>query len=221
MTLLGNIASRRKSRLVFRLARQQLDSRLRAKFFAEHQFDEQLLNDMREEGYIKDLDTNPEEFLDEPFQIKRQLNKYKNKTRFSNGDFPVFYSSLDPETAESEAENWLRKFSANSRIPRTAHYQLFHCKFEGTEKDLRAKVKVWPDLMNDSDYTFCNRIGSEAVDLKLDCIVTFSVRRKDGVNVPIFTRSSISDPGMEAKLEMTYDPNSGNTTVKHATGGSR
>ena len=172
-------------------------------------------------GYIKDVDTNLDEFLDKPFRIKRQLNRFKYKTRFSNGDIPVFYSSLDSKTAESEVKHWLPTYFANSPNPKPMHFRLFHCTFNGIEKDLRTKVKVWPDLMNDSDYTFCNQIGSEAVDLKLDGLVTYSVRHKDGVNVPIFTRSSISDPGMEAKLEMTYDPNSGNTTVRYRAGGSR
>lgn len=95
------------------------------------------------------------------------------------------------------------------------HFQLFHCTFKGIEKDLRAKVTDWPDLLNDSDYTFCNQIGSEAYDLKLDGIVTFSVRHKNGVNVPIFVRRSVSDPRMKAKLVMTYDPDSGNITVQY------
>ena len=220
MNLLEKIKSRRTTRKVFRLAIQQTDDKDHADFWNEQQFDQQQFNDMKLEGYISEIGSDPEELLERPFQPKRHIIKQKNRTRFSNGDFLVFYSSLDPDTAESEVKFRLPAILGNPQNPRTAHFQLFHCTFDGIEMDLRAKTQDWPDLMHESDYTFCNRIGAEAVDRKLDGIVTFSVRRKDGVNVPIFTRDSISNAVTEVILEMTYDPKSGNTTVRNIEGGN-
>ena len=40
-----------------------------------------------------------DELLDGPFQPKPRL---RSRTRFSDGSFPVFYSSLDAVTAEAE-----------------------------------------------------------------------------------------------------------------------
>ena len=71
----------------------------------------------------------------------------------------------------------------------------------------------WPDLTHDSDYGFCNSLGTEAVAAGLDGLLTPSARRSDGTNLPVFRRHAISNPVVHALVAMTLDPSSGEVTV--------
>jgi len=142
-------------------------------------------------------------FDDAPFRPKI---KFKGPTRFSDGSFPVFYSSLDADTAHAEVKYWLTKSIGQARETRKVYLWQFSCTFRGQEKDIRPKAKDWPGLTSDNDYTFCNQIGAEAKKLELDGIVTVSVRRRCGDNLPIFSRNAIRNPELESLLAMTFDP---------------
>lgn len=151
-----------------------------------------------------------DELCDAPFRSKRRLRK---PTRFSDGSFPVFYSSLDAATAESEVRHWLPHYIGTPQEPRTAYYQRFSCTFEGTEKDLRSKLAEWPNLVHDSDYGFCNQLGAETIRLGIDGLVTPSARHSGGTNLPVFKRQAISDPKLEAAVALTYHPDTDTVTV--------
>lgn len=202
--MLGEIRSRRNRRRVFRLA----SIRPSEDFLAELQLDRQSSDELRklltDAGKGSDLD----ELIDAPFRPRRRL---RNPTRFSDGSFPVFYSSLDTATAEAEMRHWLPCYGGRPETPRTMYYQKFSCTFDGVEKDLRTKVEEWPDLVHDSDYSFCNQIGAEVRRLEIDGLVTWSARH-EGANVPIFMHRAVSDPELEGVVAMTYDPDTGNVT---------
>ena len=155
--------------------------------------------------------SNLEQLCGAPFRLKKAL---RPRTRFSDGSYPVFYSSLDPESAEAELEYRFPKFIGQPENHRTAYYQRFSCTFEGTEKDLRPKLPDWPDLVHKSDYTFCNRLGAEAVEPGLDGLVTPSARKKAGVNAPVFKRQAISNPEERGEFAVTLDPITGQVTMK-------
>ena len=152
-----------------------------------------------------------DQLCDAPFRAKKALPR---RTRFSDGSYPVFYSSLDPQTAEAELEYLFPKIIGQPEARRTAYYQRFSCTFEGAEKDLRPKLSDWPDLVHQSDYTFCNRLGAEAVKLGLDGLVTPSARKKAGVNTPVFKRHAISNPEERGEFAVTLDPITGQVTMK-------
>ena len=136
-------------------------------------------------------------------------------TRYSDGSHPVFYSALDPATAEAEVAHWFKKeFGGRPQGRRSAYYQRFTCLFAGQEKDLRDKQSEWPELVHDSDYTFCNRIGAEAVRLELDGLVVPSARRENGSNLPVFKRSAISDPEAQDLVKITLDPQTGEIAIE-------
>jgi len=158
---------------------------------------------------------NTDDLLDAPFQKKV---KFRRATRFSDGSFPVFYSSLDSDTAQAEMKYWLPKYIGQAKKPRKVYYRQFSCRFDGQEKDIRTKVKDLPDLTSDDDYTFCNQVGAEANKLKLDGIVTVSVRRKGGDNLPVFCRSAIGHAELEDLLIMTFDPESNQIVVEKING---
>lgn len=168
---------------------------------AELQLDALEIDELRTFLGIRNDKNNSEELLDAPFRLKI---KYKRRTRFSDGSFPVFYSSLDAVTAQAEVKHWLPKFIGHGGAKKTVFFRQFSCTFEGLEMDLKSKVTDWPDLVHDDDYTFCNKIGAEAVELELDGIVTLSARRSEGENLPIFSRNAIRNPELDVLMAMTF-----------------
>ena len=206
--MLREIPDRNGRRQVYRLARD----RSTAEFLAENQIDT-LAGDglgalLVEHGYVVD----EHDLLEPPFRPSRN----RKPTRFSDGSFPVFYSALDSETAEAEVRHWAPTFLGGAGRRATAYYWLFRCTFEGVEKDLRPQIGTWPDLVHDSDYAFCNRLGAEAVGLGLDGLVTWSVRHAEGVNIPVLSRVSLSDPEAMRLVAITYDPATNSVLIRPA-----
>lgn len=155
---------------------------------------------------------NPEELCDAPFR-PTQLPRDKISTRFSDGSFPVFYSSLEPETAEAEIKFSFLKNVSEPTKPRSAYYSRISCRFDGSIKDLKPMRETWPDLTHDSDYRFCNDLGTEAAASGLDGLLTPSARRTNGTNLPVFRRRAVSNPVVHALVAMTLDPSSGEVTI--------
>lgn len=149
----------------------------------------------------------PEDEVDSIFRRKRR------RSRYSDGSFPVFYSSLEWKTAEAEIRHWAPSRSGSPDDRRTFYYQRLECTFMGQEKDLRSKVAEWPDLVHPSDYTFCNRLGAEARQSGIDGLVVPSARH-DGANVPVFRREAIRDPELGHLVAVAYDPDSGEVTLQ-------
>ena len=154
--MLEAIPSKKSHRRIFRLANLPLDDDFIAELELDAESDEELREILASVGYGAD----PDKLCDGPFRPKRRL---RYRTRFSDGSFPVFYSSLDAGTADAELRYWFPRYIGKPQIARRAYYQRFSCAFAGMEKDLRPKVTDWPDLIHKSDYTFCNRLGTEAI----------------------------------------------------------
>ena len=151
--------------------------------------DAQSEREMRELLQITGYWQSPNELFQIPF---RQRRRRPWATRFSDGSFPVLYCSLEPDTAKAEVQYWFSKFSGRPSHRRSGYYRQISCSFEGTTKDLRPKLAAWPDLIHPDDYTFCNRLGAEAIQLELDGLLTPSARRSDGTNLPIFRSQAIA-----------------------------
>lgn len=90
---------------VFRLASQLQDS----EFLRGEGFDDRSVDEMLELLASRDVSGGHDDLCDGPFRPKPQLRKAGHRTRFSDGSFPVFYASLEPETAETEAKYWFLK----------------------------------------------------------------------------------------------------------------
>ena len=183
-------------------------------FLQGQEIDEQGAQEIRELLRSRGTGDSLEELCDLPFRPKPMLRRLGRSTRFSDGSFPVFYSSLEAETAEAEVRHWFPTFAGDPVRTRTAYYSRFACDFDGTAKDLRPKEAEWPKLVHDHDYRFCNKLGAEAVQLGLDGLLTPSARRKTGTNLPVFARNAISNPGDAVEMAVTYDPASGNVSLK-------
>ena len=141
-----------------------------------------------------------EELCEAPFRPKRRRFWV---SRFSDGSFPVFYCSLEAETAEAEARHWFSKFAGRPQGERRAWYQRFRCDFDGSVKDLRPRRAEWQQLTHDTDYRFCNGLGAEARAEDLDGLLAPSARRSEGTNVPVFKRSAISNPQILPAVQLT------------------
>lgn len=195
--MLREVETSRGRRRVFRLAVADEDKDL----LAELGFDASGVREILAMLAAAGLASSPEELCDAPFKAKRV---YRRRTRFSDGSFPVFYSSLSADTAEAELCYWLPRYLGRPNGRRTAYYQRSSCSFVGTEKDLRRKSADWPELVAD-DYTFCNRLGADARRQQLDGLVTPSARHS-GANQPVFQRRALSDPQPEGLVALTHDP---------------
>ncbi len=207
--MLDEIPGERSQRIVFRLSRASAND---DHFLADLDLDAEARNELLNflSGRIPQDPTS--ELIDGPFRPKARL---RNRTRFSDGSFPVFYSALAAETAEAEMAYWFRKeYVGKPQSSRTAYYQGFHCTFEGLEKDLRSKAQDWPNLVHDSDYSFCNRLGAEAREQRVDGLVVPSARH-EGANMPIFARQAVSGPELEGTVAMTYSPDTGEVSINH------
>lgn len=195
---LDKIAGSRKRRRVFRLALVPNGDFAKSLGFDE-QSTEELQQNNADAGYRSGLN----ELLDSPFRRKPK------KSRFSDGSFPVFYSSLDTETAEAESRYHLPRYAGRPERSRTMFYRRFSCRFEGVEKDLRPKLGEWPDLVHPSDYTFCNHLGQEARVSGIDGILAPSARRSDGTNLPVFRRRALHDPEEGDLVSLTLNIETG------------
>ena len=205
--MLDDIPGARNRRIVFRLSRVSAhDDRFLADLNLDDRAREEVLDLLS--GRIPG---NPiDELLDGPFRPRPKLRR---RTRFSYGSFPVFYSALAAETANAEMAYWFRKdYAGDPPGNRTAYYQGFRCTFEGLEKDLRPKAPDWLDLVHDSDYSFCNRLGAEATEQGVDGLVVPSARH-EGSNMPVFARQALSGPELEGIVAITYNPDSGEASI--------
>ncbi|MYH28129.1 MAG: RES family NAD+ phosphorylase [Acidobacteria bacterium] len=136
-----------------------------------------------------------DELLDAPFRARPRICRHGfDVTRFSDGSFPIFYCSQDAATAEAEARHWFVKFAGRPRGKRLAYYRRFRCTFAGDVKDLVPMGGEWPGLTDRTDYRFCNDLGKEARKANLHGLLAPSVRRAEGVNLPVFRRSAVSAP---------------------------
>lgn len=183
-----------------------------ADHFRVQGFDDESVREILSLLASRSISDKPEELFDRPFR-PTQLQKDKLPARFSDGSFPVFYSSLDPETAEAEARHSFRKYAGKPTTARTAYYSRFSCRFDGSVKDLRPMHADWPELTHDSDYGLCNDLGAEAVVAGLDGLLSPSARRHTGTNLPVFRRHAVSNPKIHALVVMTLDPSSGEVAV--------
>ncbi len=168
-----------------------------------------------DDDFLRDLDMSPEQvsemkellhrcgtsdsleaLLDASFRRQRRLSRPGSfRSRFSDGSFPVGYFSLESEAAEAEVRHWFSgRFAGCPNRRRTAWCSRFTCDFRGRVKDLRSMQHTWPDLMHGKDYTFCHRLGVEAVSEDLDGLLVPSVRNSGGTNVPVFVRRALSHP---------------------------
>lgn len=146
------------------------------------------------------------ELMEGPFERKPKLgNKFGALSRFSDGDWPVFYAAIERDTAEKESSHhYGRKAAGDVTARRPVHYSVLRCGYAGETIDLVSKLPVWPALVSE-DYKFCNGLGKEAQDMRLGGFVAPSARNPGGTTLPAFLRSTLSSPEIDATARLTFD----------------
>ncbi|MFQ5449517.1 MAG: RES family NAD+ phosphorylase [Nitrospinaceae bacterium] len=161
---------------------------------------------------------DPQNLLDAPFESKPQLEQnFGNSSRFSDGSWPVFYAALEESTALEEVKHhFLQALLGDPSSGRRASFEHFQCNYTGTTKNLCSKQSEWPDLTSD-DYEFCQRLGRQAVNEKLDGFFAPSAKRIKGTTVPVFIRKSLSQPRPLGITVFTLDRNRGDIVKSRET----
>jgi hypothetical protein len=157
-----------------------------------------------------------QQLLDAPFAPKPQLEARKiAATRFSDGSLRVFYSSLEPETAELEVVHWYAD-AAIGNSGRVAYYNRIRCRFRGSAAELRPRARDWPFLIDDGSeaYARCQALAREAIELRIDGFLTPSARRADGTNVPVFRRQALSEPEILGVVAFSRHTGTGEVLVR-------
>lgn len=206
--MLEEVVSRHREESLVRFASHRTDD----DFLRDQEMNREQISEMKDLLSSRGISDSLEELINAPFKPKRRLSKSGYpKSRFSDGSFPVGYFSRESETAKAEVRYWFcAKFAGRPTGSRIAWYSRFTCDFRGNVKDLRPMQATWPDLMHGNDYTFCNRLGAEAVSEDLDGLLAPSVRKSSGTNVPVFARRALSNPRehslVEIRCDASHDP---------------
>jgi RES domain len=151
-----------------------------------------------------DTDDITKQLMDGPFERKPSLgNKFGLLSRFSNGDWPVFYAAIGRETAEKESSYHYGRKAAGDPASRPVCYSILRIQFSGSSIDLIPQLSEWPDLVS-NDYTFCNGLGQEAHDSALDGFFSPSAQNEGGTTLPAFKRESLSLPIVEAAARLSF-----------------
>lgn len=117
-------------------------------------------------------------------------------TRYSDGSWRVFYSALEPDTADAERGYWcLRELQSEPPQTRRFHYRELSCLFVGEIFDLRTKIETWPFLVGDQDdYPKCQEVARAAIADNIDGLYCPSARRATGTTVPVFFSRALTEP---------------------------
>lgn len=153
--------------------------------------------------------------LDAPFTSKPQLEARRiTPTRFSDGSLRVFYSSLEPETAEREVLHWYAGAAFGS-TPRVVFYNRVRCRLQGPAADLRPLASDWSFLIEDGDEAY-SLSGSRkrGVERDIAAFLTPSARRRSGTNAPVFRREVLSEPEVLGVAAFSRDGQSGAVVVR-------
>ena len=205
--MLEEIPTRHIQETVVRFASRQTDT----DFLRDQEMSREQIAEMKELLNSRGMSDSLEELINTPFDPKRRLWKRGYyASRFSDGSFPVLYFSLEAQTARAEVRHrFCAEFAGRPSDHRTAWFSRFTCDFRGNAKDLRPMQPKWPDLTHGSDYTFCNRLGEEAVSADVDGLLAPSARKSGGTNVPVFARRALSNPREHALVGVTCGASNG------------
>lgn len=117
--------------------------------------------------------------------------------RFGDGlSYGVLYCAVDKDTSESEAIFYaVKEFSERLKDMKEDKFsidrKMVTFDFEGELIDLFPHTQITPHLISE-DYSFCQEIGRELYK-KIHAFKSPSARKKNGICLPIFNKSSIKN----------------------------
>jgi RES domain len=125
--------------------------------------------------------------------------------RFSDGQFPVFYSALEEKTCIAEISyRYAPQFEEqlSGAFPYDRYYHLITCNFAGMALTLVGEEEKHPALVSPTEvgYPFCQQLAKAAREEGIDAFYTRSAREPNGTCVPIFTQSTLSNAKTECRF---------------------
>ncbi len=138
--------------------------------------------------------------------------KYYAESRYSKGDFGVFYGALDEKTSVAEIlAMHYRRFRTNmdkAAEPVLIDRKMFVCSLSGQNcTDIRPLIQTYPEIIADS-HDFCHSIGDIAKAVSLDFLITKSVRRPVGDCVAAFNADCIVGEKFQYYFQLVYTKDS-------------
>lgn len=108
-------------------------------------------------------------------------------SRFSDGDWGVFYAARERETAIAETRHHHARFlAATQEGPMHLPMRLYHVAIDARLHDLRPEGAADPSVMSAHDYGASRRLARELRDAGSDGVVYRSVRHPAGECVGLF-----------------------------------
>lgn len=131
-------------------------------------------------------------------------------SRYSDGTFPIWYASLDSETALHETiHHFIKEIMAiegidkNKAIIRERVVYGVFC--QGVLIDLTKKKEIYPELMADH-YGYTQKIGKQLSEQGYPGLLVPSARYQNGINATIFKQSILLNPIIHTKLTYRLFP---------------
>ena len=87
-------------------------------------------------------------------------------------------------------------------------YSLISCNYSGVTADLCGQESTHPELISETKegYPFCQKLGAQAIEREIDGFVTPSARNNGGTCLPVFARSSLSEPTVKLQVKLIISP---------------
>lgn len=109
-----------------------------------------------------------------------------NRSRYSNGVFPVLYTAADETVAFVEKGFWvyeifLKPLARSKALP---DYYLYKVSINGRYREYT--VHDEPSIVHPTDYSYCNNLGKAAVADGLSYLIVPSARKFGGICMPVF-----------------------------------
>ena len=115
-------------------------------------------------------------------------------SRFSNGEYGVFYAGKERETVIAETRFHSEIFlQATNEAPTRLQMRLYFVTIKGEVIDLRNADRDYPDLLNPGSYTASRQIGQAIRQAGANGLVYHSVRKQSGECVAAFRPRILSD----------------------------
>ena len=127
--------------------------------------------------------------------------------RFGDGSFGVWYGAFEEETSIKETlyhrPEIDRNDLQNAVSPIIQARRLFRADLTpNTSSDIRPYTEAYPLLVHESDYSFCQSLGTYAIQENLDLFLTRSVRNPGGTCIPVFCAKIIKDKAIRSYLNI-------------------
>ena len=214
--MLEDIPEASPPRTAHRFANRRRATELLSELVIRRGLDEEALRETLE--FLGPANGAAEELLNGPFEPKARLKDKWNPSRFSDGNWPVFYGALELETSEAEIVYHLEAGQMKAALSAggPVYFSRFHCTFDGRALDLRPKLTEWPWLVDpNTTNARCQALGREAHEKDIDGFLAPSARSSGGTNVPVFTREMLSQVMIDGNASFSPDTTTGKVQVRY------